>query len=226
MRARTLDQAASLTFALSLTVFTYFLCGRYAVAISQVDELANLASEKGLEQWKPYVLIQRGYVSGASDKASDAVTDLAAGIDLWRSTGATIDIPLFQALLAGAHARLGQLDAASQMVSDAINIIEITKEKWCQAEVYRLAGVIALTPATPDATKAEDHFERALAVARQQQAKSWELRAAMSLARLWRSQGKPQQARELLAPVYGWFTEGFDTLDLKEAKALLEELAA
>ena len=82
-----------------------------------------------------------------------------------------------------------------------------------------------MTP-EPDAAKAEAHFERALSVARQQQAKSWELRASMSLARLWRSQGKPQQARELLAPVYGWFSEGFDTLDLKEAKALLEELAS
>ena len=78
----------------------------------------------------------------------------------------------------------------------------------------------------PDTEKAEKYFERALCVARQQQAKSWELRAAMSLARLWRDQGKPQQARELLAPVYGWFNEGFDTCDLKEAKALLEELGA
>ena len=87
-------------------------------------------------------------------------------------------------------------------------------------------GEVALQSLQPDAAKAEAYFERALEVARQQQAKSWELRAAMSLARLWRDQGKPQQARELLAPVYGWFTEGFDTRDLKEAKALLEELAS
>jgi predicted ATPase len=102
--------------------------------------------------------------------------------------------------------------------------METTKEKWCEAEVYRMAGEIALLSPKPDAAKAEAYFEHALAVARQQQAKSWELRAAMSLARLWRDQGKVQQARELLAPVYGWFTEGFDTRDLKEAKALLEEL--
>ena len=103
--------------------------------------------------------------------------------------------------------------------------IETTKETWFEAEVNRIAGEIALMSPEPDAAKAEAYFERALAVARQQQAKSWELRAAMSLARLWRDQGKVQQARELLAPVYGWFTEGFDTRDLKEAKALLEELA-
>jgi predicted ATPase len=103
--------------------------------------------------------------------------------------------------------------------------IEATKERWFEAEANRIAGEIALRAPEPDGAKAQEYFERALMVARQQQAKSWELRAAMSLARLWRDQGKPQQARELLAPVYGWFTEGFDTRDLKDAKALLEELA-
>jgi predicted ATPase len=96
----------------------------------------------------------------------------------------------------------------------------------CEAEVLRVAGDIALKPPEQDAAKAEAYFERSRAVARQQQAKSWELRAAMSMARLWRDQGKRDEARELLAPVYGWFIEGFDTRDLKEAKALLEELAA
>jgi predicted ATPase len=103
--------------------------------------------------------------------------------------------------------------------------LEKNKDRLWEAEVLRLSGEIALMEKVRSATKAEAYFERALSVARQQQAKSWELRAAMSLARLWRDQGKVQQARELLAPVYGWFTEGFDTRDLKEAKALLEELA-
>ena len=103
--------------------------------------------------------------------------------------------------------------------------VETTKETWCEAEVNRAAGEIALKPPEPDAAKAEAYFERALGVARAQQAKSWELRAAMSMARLWRDQGKRDEARELLAPVYGWFTEGFDTLDLKEAGALLDALA-
>ena len=101
--------------------------------------------------------------------------------------------------------------------------METTNERWFEAEVNRIAGEIALKSPERDAAKAEAYFERALAVARQQQAKSWELRAAMSMARLWRDQGKRDEARELLAPVYGWFTEGFDTLDLKEAKALLDE---
>ena len=105
-------------------------------------------------------------------------------------------------------------------------MVETTKETWFEADVHRIAGEIALKSPEPDAAKAEAYFERALTVARLQQAKSWELRAAMSMARLWRDQGKRDEARDLLTPVYGWFTEGFDTRDLKEAKALLEELAA
>jgi predicted ATPase len=114
----------------------------------------------------------------------------------------------------------------SRPESEAMTAIETTEESWFQAEVHRVAGEIALKSPSPDAAKAEAYFDRALAVARQQQAKSWELRAAMSMARLWRGQGKRGEARDLLAPVYGWFTEGFDTRDLKEAKALLEELAS
>ena len=135
-------------------------------------------------------------------------------------------LPLYMSQLASAYAELGQFDDAWRCVGEAMTVAETTKERWCDAEINRVAGEIALKSPEPDAAKAEAYFERALTVARQQQAKSWELRAAMSLARLWRDQGKPQQARELLAPVYGWFTEGFDTGDLKQAKALLEELAA
>ena len=104
--------------------------------------------------------------------------------------------------------------------------MDTTKESWCEAEVNRIAGEIALLSLEPDATKAEAHFERALAIAREQQARSWELRAAMSMARLWRDQGKRDEARNLLAQVYGWFTEGYDTRDLKEAKALRDALGS
>ena len=107
-----------------------------------------------------------------------------------------------------------------------MSTIETTKERWFEAEANRIAGEIARKSPEADTAKAVKYFEQALAIARQQQAKSWELRASMSLARLWRDQGKVQEARELLARVYGWFTEGFDTRDLKEAKALLEELGA
>ena len=134
-------------------------------------------------------------------------------------------MPLFLSYLAMAHAESGQIDDAWSCIGEAMTVVETTKERWFEAEIHRMAGEIALMAAAPDATKAEVYFERSLAVARKQQAKSWELRAAMSMARLWRGQGKRDEARKLLAPVYGWFTEGFGTLDLKQAKALLDELA-
>jgi predicted ATPase len=128
--------------------------------------------------------------------------------------------------LAIAHGELGQFDDAKRCVGEALTVVETTKERLHEADINRIAGEIALKSPEPSAAKAEAYFERALAVARKQQAKSWELRAAMSMARLWRDQGKRDEARALLAPVYGWFTEGFDTLDLKEAKAMLDELRA
>ena len=140
----------------------------------------------------------------------------------WRSTGSTAYASSTFLALSSAYADLGQFDEAQRYIAKAFTAVETTKETWCEAEVLRTAGEIALM--SHEDAAAESYFERALEVAREQQAKSWELRAATSLARLWRDQGKAQQARELLAPVYGWFTEGFDTRDLKEAKALLNEL--
>ena len=133
-------------------------------------------------------------------------------------------MPIYLSLLARACGDLGKFDDAWSYIDEAMMTVETTKETWYEADVHRIAGEIALMSPERDAAKAEARFERALAVARAQQAKSWELRAALSMARLWREQGKRDEAREILAPVYGWFTEGFDTLDLKQAKALLDEL--
>jgi predicted ATPase len=150
---------------------------------------------------------------------------LSSGIAAWRLTGANIWTPFFVSRLAHGYAELGDFQEASRCIKEAIRAVKTTKERWCEADISRIAGEITLISPERDAVKAEEYFELALSVARQQHAKSWELRAAMSMARLWRDQGKPQQARELLAPVYGWFTEGFDTRDLKEAKGLLDKLA-
>jgi predicted ATPase len=139
--------------------------------------------------------------------------------------GSTVFLPQYLVYLANAHAQLGQIDDAWRCIDEAM-IVEASGETWYEAEVNRVAGETALMAPKPDAAKAAAYFDRALAIARQQQAKSWELRAAMSMARLWRDQGKRDEARDLLAPVYGWFSEGFDTLDLIEAKALLNELTA
>ena len=127
-------------------------------------------------------------------------------------------------MLAIAHADSGQFDDAWRSIGKAMTAMQATKEKWCEAEAHRVAGEVALKSPQRDVVKAQAYFEYSLTVARAQQAKSWELRAAMSLARLLRDQGKRQTARDLLAPVYGWFTEGFDTSDLRKAKALLGEL--
>ena len=204
--------------------FNHIFCGNYAAANAQVDELIALADERGAPVWKALGTALQGWLFALTGKASDAVRAITSGITSLRSTGATLYEPRHLWYLAMAYAELGQLDDARRCIDEAIDKVERSKEKWCEAEVHRIAGEIALKSLAPDAEKAEAYFDRALTVARQQQAKSWELRAAMSIARLWRDQGKPQQARELLAPVYGWFTEGFDTLDLKEAKALLDEL--
>jgi predicted ATPase len=220
--AREICHPTTLMYALSRAATSYTFCGNYAAAHAQVDELIALADERG----KALGTLVRGRLFALTGKASDAVRAITSGITSLRSTGATLYEPWHLWHLAMAYAELGQPDDARRCIDDAIDKVERSKEKWCEAEVHRIAGEIALKSLASDTEKAEKYFEHALSIARAQQAKSWELRAAMSMARLWRDQGKPQQARELLAPVYGWFTEGFDTLDLKEAKALLEELAA
>jgi predicted ATPase len=222
--AREIGQAATLMLALFLASFTRIDCGNYTVATAEADELLALADEKTASQWKAQGMLNRGCLLVLTGKVSDAVQMLNSGIAAHRSTGSTIWLTLYLSYLGIAYAELHQFDDASRCIAEAMSAVESTKERWCEAEINRMAGEIALKSPEPDEVKAQAYFERALAVAREQQAKSWELRAAMSMARLWRDQGKRTEARNLLAPVYGWFTEGFDTLDLKEAKALLEEL--
>jgi predicted ATPase len=224
--AREIGQAVTLMHALSHAPFTYCHCGNYATANVQSDEAIALADEKGASFWKAWAMMNQGGVSVLTGKASDAVTTLTSATTIWRSTEATAHVPLSLTYLTRAYAELGQFDDAWRCIGEAMTAVETTKEKWHEAEVNRIAGEIALKSPEPDTAKAEAYFERALAIARQQQAKSWELRATMSMARLWRDQGKRDEARDLFAPVYGWFAEGFDTLDLKEAKALLDELRA
>jgi predicted ATPase len=224
--SRETGQATAVMYALFHATLTHILCRNYTAASAQADELISLANEKSASLWTACGTAVQGCISALTGKASDAVRMITSGIAAQRSTGATLWLPLWLLHLARARAELAQYDDAWHCIADAMAAIESTKERWVEAELNRIAGEVALTSPQHDSAKAQVYFERALAVARQQQAKSWELRAAMSLARLWRDQGKVQQARELLAPVYGWFTEGFDTLDLKEAKALLEELAA
>jgi class 3 adenylate cyclase/predicted ATPase len=221
--AREIGHSATLMYALSHGSFARYQCGNYASANALFDELATLAEEKGTLFWKAFGIINQGCIRALTGQPSDAVRMITSG---WQSTGATMWMPFFLSHLARAHTELGQFDDAWRCIGEAMTAVETTKEKWCEAEVYRTAGEITRLVPEPDAAKAEAYFTRALEVARTQQAKSWELRAAMSMARLWSDQGKRDDARDILAPICGWFTEGFATLDLKGTKALLHELAS
>ena len=223
---RETGQAASLMFVLCVTDILYILCGKYSVATAQAQELVLVADEKGALLWKATGMMFEGCVSASTGKSSEAIERLNAGSIEYQSTGATLFMTWFLSYLTPAYVELGQFDEAWRLIREIMTAVQTNKESWWEADLHRIAGEVALKSPEPDAAKAGAYFERALAVARQQQAKSLELRAAMSLARLWRDQGKRQQARELLAPVYGWFTEGFDTLDLREARALLDQLAS
>jgi predicted ATPase len=224
--AREIGHGATLILALIYKTFIHIRCGSYATANVCIDELRALAEETGALFWRVVGGLTRGCIFAETGKASEAVPIISTNLAAFRSTGTKMLVPLWLEFLSKAQAHADQLDAARRSIGEAMEAVQTTGERWAEAEVHRTAGEIALIGPKPDAIKAEACFDRALSVARQQQAKFWELRAAMSMARLWRGQGKPQQARELLAPVYGWFTEGFDTLDLKEAKALLDELHA
>jgi predicted ATPase len=213
-----------LLLSLFFGAVTHFLCGSYATTETLANELYTLADEQGAVLWKSSGQQYRGWVLAVTGRASEATQLLAQSLAAFRSTGSTGMTPFGLSWLGKSYAELDQPDDAFRSVNEAKDVIERTGERWAEVDVHRIAGEIALRAPEPDAAKAEAHFERALAVARRQQAKSWELRAATSMARLWRDQGKPQQARELLAPVYGWFTEGFETIDLKEAKTMLDEL--
>ena len=225
--ARETGHAPTLMFALFSTTFTHICCRDHAAASALIDESIALAEEKGAEFLKALATAQRGCVLALTSKASEAVQTISVAITAYRSTGATVWVTSFLSYLALAYAEVGKFDDAWRVIGEAMSTIETTKERWFEAETNRIAGEIALKVGRAETQKSASIFRacpRGLRVNNRQ--RSWELRAATSMARLWRDQGKPQQARELLAPVYGWFTEGFDTLDLKEAKALLRELSA
>jgi predicted ATPase len=222
--AREIGHASSLMLALMWSSWIELVCGNSALASAQCDQLIQLAEHKRAAYYKANGLTQQGCVLALTGKSANAIQIITCGLTAHRSIGTTIIHPFSLSSLALAYAQLGQIDDAWQCIDEAMTTMETTDEKWMQAEVNRIAGEVALMLPDAETGKAQIYFEHALSVARAQQTKSWELRAAMSLARLWRDQGKAQQARELLAPVYDWFTEGFKTRDLKEAKALLDEL--
>jgi class 3 adenylate cyclase/predicted ATPase len=223
--AREDGHASTLMYAQLHTSFTNILSGQFAAANAQSSEVVRLADEKGAALWKALGTMTKGCVLVLSGNASEAIQMISSGITTYRSTGSRVYLPVFWSHLSRAHAELGQYNDAWRCICEAMTAVETTKERWYEAEINRIQGEIALKLPELGSAQAEAYFERALAVAQAQQAKSWELRAAMSMARFLYDQGMREKARAVLTPIYGSFTEGFDTHDLKQAKTLLVEIS-
>ena len=186
------------------------------------DGLVAVANEQGCPFYRATRAIFRGWVKARNADATEGLSLLRAGSVAYCATGATAWMPLYVALLVEACETAGLVKESVTLLHQALQIGETTGERWFAAELDRQRGGLLLRQGHPEA--AEELYRKALSIAREQEAKLWELRAAASLARLWRDQGRRAEARDLLAPVYGWFTEGFATPDLKKAKPLLDDL--
>jgi predicted ATPase len=223
--AHTLSHPFTLAFALS-NVLQVYQCRREVVAVQQwAETLLALAEEHGFQQWQAGALCLRGWSRAMQGHGAEGRAQMEHGREAYRGTGAQVWQPHLLALLAEAHEKAGHVAAGLQTLTEALVLVEQNQERNYEAEIYRLKGELLLHQTSPDEHHAETCFQHAVDIARNQQAKSWELRAATSLARLWQSRGRCQEASDLLAPVYNWFTEGFDTADLQEAKALLNEVS-
>jgi predicted ATPase len=224
--AHTLSHPFSLAYARCWAAWvSKFL--RDGPAVHEHAEAAvALSTEQGFTQWEAAGTGSRGWALAMQGQGEAGLAQVRQGIAAYRATEAALGVPFWYTVLADVCGHLGHTEEGLQALAEAHTLVEQHEERWWEAEIYRLRGVLLLRqPGTPPA-EAETWLRHALDVARRQEAKSLELRAAMSLARLWQQQGKPAAARALLAPIYGWFTEGFDTADLQEARALLEALRA
>jgi predicted ATPase len=222
--ARDIGQAATLMHALVACSWPCAWTGNGVAAEGLLREAIALAEETGGLEWNGRGRALLGCVLTLRGSAAEVIAAITSGLAEYRATGATLWLPMIFSYLAKAHADLGQFDEAWHWIGKAMARVESSKEKWAEAEIHRVAGEIAFRSPVPDASRAESYFTAALTIARRQQAKSWELRTATSYARLMCDQGRAGEARALLAPIYGWFTEGFDTAGLKEAKGVLDGL--
>ncbi len=227
--ARELTHPFSLAIALVRTGALHQNYKEGKAAQEQAEALITLSTEQGFSYWLLAGTIWRGWALAVQGQEEEGLTDIRHGLSVIQTTGTTLFQPYCLGLLAEVEGQAGQVEAGLSTLAEALELVAKTGERFHHAELYRLKGVLTLQAPSPSradhVTEAEACFQQALNVARQQEAKSWELRAVTSLARLWQQQGKEAKARDLLAPVYDWFTEGFDTADLKDAKALLDSLS-
>jgi predicted ATPase len=222
--ARRLAHPRSLAVSLTYGSRLLSIIGENAALDERSDQLVAVTTEQGFPVWRAAGTMYRGWVRVKNGDVAQGITLLHSGLAAYRATGMGVFLPHFIALLAGACEIAGRIEEAATQLDEALQIIEGTGERWFAAELNRYKCQLLLRQGHFEA--AEELFCEALSIAQEQEAKLWELRAAASLARLRRDEGRHAEARDLLAPVYGWFTEGFDKPDLKEAKALLDELGA
>jgi predicted ATPase len=223
VEARRLAHPPSLAVSLSLGSRSLSFGGENVALDERVDQLIAVTTEQGLPVWRAEGTIYRGWVKVKNGDVTEGISLLRSGSIAYRATGAEQWMPHYAALLASAYQIAGKIEEGLILLDDALRIVERTGQRWFAAELNRHKGQLLLRQGHPEA--AEELYRKALNIAEEQGAKLWELRGAVSFAQLRRDQGRCAEARDLLAPVYGWFTEGFDTPDLKEAKALLDELA-
>jgi predicted ATPase len=222
--AHALSHPYSLTFARSWAALVSQFRRDIPAVHEQAEATVALATAQGFPSWAALGTSLRGWALAMQGQGEKGLTQVRQGLAAWRATGAALNVSYFCTLLADVSAHLGHTEDSLQALAEAHTLAEQHEEHWWEAEIYRLRGVVLLRQTIPQQEEAEACFQQALTVAHSQQAKSLELRAAISLARLWQHQGKRAEAYELLAPIYSWFTEGFDTADLQEAKTLLETL--
>jgi len=220
-----LDHPFSRGRALVFTALLHLLRREGQTAKERAAAAMALSMEQGFAWWLALATALRGWALTKQGQLEKGVDQICEGLDACRATGGVNTTTLSLAALAEARAKRGQIEEGLSVLDEALAVVEQTTERIWEAEIHRLKGVLLLQQSRSNAHHTAACFQHALDIARSQQAKSLELRAATSLACLWQSQGKRQHAYDLLAPVYGWFTEGFDTADVKEAKALLQELA-
>jgi predicted ATPase len=223
--AQALDHPSSLALAQHFAALLHHHRREAPALQTQAEALLTLATLQGFPLYVGYGTCYRGWALAVQGQDEGGLAQMHQGLAAVLATGQTLSRPLCLVLLAEAAGHIGQVEEGLRLLIEALAAFEAGGRGDMLTEAYRLRGELLLPQAVPEAAQAEACFQKALAIARRQQAKSWELRAAMSLARLWQQQGKRAEARELLAPVYGWFTEGFDTADLQEAKALIGELS-
>lgn len=218
--ARSFSHSYHQAFALSMVSMFHQLCREVEAIYKVTEEGVALTSEQGFAMFLAHGTIIQGRALSQRSQITEGLTQMKQGLSDLQATGTRLQIPHYLGLLSSEYRALGQLNKASSLLDEALALVDKSGERYCEAELYRLKGELLLQSSSGHDGEAESGFQQALDVARDQQAKSLELRAATSLARLWQSQGKREEARELLAPVYELFTEGFDTADLKDAQSL------